>query len=96
MERKENSPLGLVVLAIFLLSVPGSVQLMQSWNSGTEFATTDMLVSIWNYVAGIILPEAAGLAIVGAVVNYSRKKSFMPLVFSSLAFLSVTALWKLV
>jgi len=90
------SPLGSVVSAIFLLSVSGSVRLMQSWNSGTEFATSDMLVSIWNYLAGTILPEAAGLAIVGAVINYSRKKSFMPLVFSSLAFLSVTALWKLV
>jgi hypothetical protein len=42
------------------------------------------------------LPEVAGLAIVGAVVNYARKKPFIPLVFSALAFLSVSALWKLV
>jgi hypothetical protein len=91
-----SSPLGSVISAIFLLTISGSVQLMQSWNSGTEFATADMLASLWNYLAATILPEAAGLAVVGAVINYSRKKPFMPLVFSSLAFLSVTALWKLV
>ena len=90
------NPLGSLVAAMFLLSINGSVQLMQAWNSGSEFATTDMLVSLWNYMAGTILPEAAGLAVVGAVVNYSRKKPFAPLVFSALVFLSVTAVWKLV
>ena len=90
------SPLGSIVAAIFLLSASGSVALMQGLNSGGEFATTDMLLSLWNYLAGTILPEAAGLAVVGAVLNYSRKQAFMPLVFSALAFLSVTGLWKLV
>jgi hypothetical protein len=89
------NPLGSIVAAIFLLSVSGSVALMQGLNSGGEFATTDMLLSLWNYLAGTILPEAAGLAVVGAVVNYSRHKPFMPLVFSALAFLSLTGLWKL-
>jgi hypothetical protein len=69
---------------------------MQSWNSGSEFATTDMLTSAWNFLAGTILPEAAGLAVVGAILNYARQKPFMPLVGSGLAFLSVSAIWKLV
>ena len=90
------NPLGSVVSAIFLLGLSGTVRLMQGFNSGGEFATTDMLVSLWNYLAGTILPEAAGLAVVGAIVNFSRKKSFMPLVFAALAFLSVTGLWELV
>ena len=90
------NPLGSVVSAIFLLGLSGTVRLMQGFNSGGEFATTDMLVSLWNYLAGTILPEAAGLAVVGAIINFSRKKPFMPLVFSALAFLSVTALWELV
>lgn len=93
---QSSSPLGSVIVAIFLLSLSGTVRLLQSFNSGTEFATTDTLVSVWNYLSGTILPEAAGLSVVGAIMNYSRKKPFMPLVFSSLAFLSVTALWKLV
>jgi hypothetical protein len=90
------NPLGSVVAAIFVLTVSGTVKLLQGFNSGGEFATTDMLASLWNFLAGTILPEAAGLAVVGAVVNYARKKPFMPLVFSALAFLSVTACWKLV
>ncbi|SRR6266852_3988591 len=91
-----TSPLGSIIAAIFLLSISGSVKLMQGFNSGGEFATTDMLASLWNYLAGTILPEAAGLAVAGAVINYSRRRPFLPLVFSALAFLSVTALWKLV
>jgi hypothetical protein len=88
--------LGSVVAAIFLLAVSSTVQLMKTWNSGTEFAMTDMLGSIWNFLAGTILPEAAGLAVVGAILNYARHRPFMPLVGSGLAFLSVSALWKLV
>jgi len=91
-----QNPLGSVIAGIFLLSVSGTVQLMQSWNSGSEFATTDMLTSAWNFLAGTILPEAAGLAVVGAIFNYARHRPFMPLVGSGLAFLSVSSIWKLV
>ncbi len=91
-----QSPLPSVIAGIFLLSVSGTVQLMQNWNSGSEFATTDMLTSAWNFLAGTILPEAAGLAIVGAIFNYARHRPFMPLVGSGLAFLSVSAIWQLV
>jgi len=91
-----QSPLPSVIAGIFLLSVSGTVQLMQSWNSGSEFATTDMLTSAWNFLAGTILPEAAGLAIVGAIFNYACHRPFMPLVGSGLAFLSVSAIWQLI
>jgi len=91
-----HNPLGSIIAAIFLLSASGTVQLMQSWNSGSEFATTDMLTSAWNFLAGTILPEAAGFAVVGAILNYARRKPFMQLVGSGLAFLSVSAIWKLV
>ena len=91
-----QNPLGSVIAGIFLLSVSGTVQLMQSWNSGSEFATTDMLTSAWNFLAGTILPEAAGLAVVGAIFNYARHRPFMPLVGSGLALLSVSGIWKLV
>ncbi len=91
-----QSPLASIIAGLFLLSVSGTVQLMQGWNSGSEFATTDMLTSAWNFLAGTILPEAAGLAIVGAIFNYARHRPFMPLVGSGLAFLSVSAIWQLV
>jgi len=91
-----QSPLASVVTAIFLLGASSTVKLMQSWNSGSQFAMTDMLSSIWNFLAGTILPEAAGIAVVGAILNYARHRPFMPLIGSGLAFLSVSALWKLV
>jgi len=90
-----HSPLGSAVAAIFLLSISGTVQLMQSWNTGSMFAITDMLSALWNYVAGTILPEAAGLAVVGAIINFARHKPVGQMVAAALAFLSVSALWKL-
>ena len=91
-----HNPLGSIIAAIFLLSISGMVQLMQTWNSGTTLATADMLTSAWNFLAGTILPEAAGLAVAGAIFNYARHRPFMPLVASGLAFLSVSAIWQLV
>jgi hypothetical protein len=91
-----HSPLASLIAAIFLLSAASTVQLMQSWNSGSQFATTDMLTSAWNFLANTVLPEAAGLAVAGAIFNYARHRPFMPLVGSGLAFLSVSAIWRLV
>ena len=91
-----QSPLASIIGAIFLLAVSSTVRLMQGFNSGSEFATTDMLASLWNFVSGTILPEAAGLAVVGAVINFARHRPALPLVFSALAFLSVSSLWALV
>ncbi len=90
-----QSPLGSVVAAIFLLSINGTLQLFESWNTGSVFATTDVLSSLWNFVGGTILPQAAGLAVVGAIINFVRHKPFGQMVAAALAFLSVSALWRL-
>ena len=55
-----KNPLGSVIAAMFLLSVSGTLRMMQGFNSGSEFATTDLLASLWNYLAGTILPLTAG------------------------------------
>ena len=34
--------------------------LLQGWNSGTKFATADVLAGLWTYTASRILPVAAG------------------------------------
>lgn len=91
-----KNPLASVIPAMFLLGVSSTVQLMQGWNSGSTFATTDLLASLWNYLAGTILPLAAGLAVVGAIINYARHKPFGSMIAAALAFLSVSALWRLV
>ncbi len=91
-----HSPLGSIIAAIFLLSLSGTVKLMQGFNSGGTLATADMLGSLWNFLAGTILPEAAGLAVVGAIISYAQHRPFARLVFTALAFLSVSGMWQLV
>ncbi len=91
-----KNPLASIIAAMFLLGASSTLQLMQGWNSGSTFATTDLLASLWNYLAGTILPLAAGLAVVGAIINYARHKPFVSMIGAALAFLSVSALWKLV
>jgi hypothetical protein len=68
------------------------MQLMQGWNSGGQYATTDMLTSLWNYIVGQIMPAAAGLACVGAVINFVRHRPWTRLVFAAISFLSVSGL----
>src|ERR1700719_2614103 len=57
-----ENPLGSIVAALFLMSLSATMQLFQGWNSGGQYAMTRMLPSLWNYIAGQILPAAAGLA----------------------------------
>ncbi len=90
-----DNPLGSIVAALFLMSISATMQLLQGWNSGGQYATTDMLSSLWNYVAGKIMPSGAGLACVGAIINYVRHRPWTRLIFAAIAFLSVSGLVKL-
>jgi hypothetical protein len=90
-----ESPLGSIVAALILMSLSATMQLFQSWNSGGQYATTDMLGSLWNYIVGQIMPSAAGLACVGAVINFVRHRPWTRLIFAAIAFLTVTGLLKL-
>ena len=85
-----------LIAALFLLGAQTTLNLLSSWNSGTQFATVDVLNSAWNYLAGTIMPIAAGLAIMGAVFNFVRQRPAMRLVAVSLALLSVSGIWYLV
>jgi hypothetical protein len=69
---------------------------IQNSNSGGQFATANVLDSLWNYMAGTICPIAAGLAIVGAIWNFVTRRPLMPMVGATLGLLTVSALWKLV
>ncbi|HLJ89613.1 MAG TPA: hypothetical protein VKZ53_22575 [Candidatus Angelobacter sp.] len=91
-----ESPLLSILSAMFLLSVGTTVTLMKSFNTGTQFATADVLDGLWNHLAGTILPTASALAIVGAIYNFAIKKPFFHLIAVALGMLSVTAIWKLV
>ena len=87
-----ENPIGSIVAALFLMSLSATMQLLVGWNSGGQYATIDMLSSLWNYIAGQIFPAAAGLACVGAVINFVRQRPCARLVFAAISFLSVSGL----
>jgi len=89
-------PLPSILAAMFLLGTQTTYSLLQSYNTGTRFATVDVLDSAWNYLAGTIMPVAAVLALVGAVLNFAARKPFLRLVAVSLAMLTTSAIWQLV
>lgn len=89
-------PLPSILAAMFLLGAQTTYSLIQSYNTGTQFATADVLDSLWNYLAGTIMPIAAGLAIVGAILNFATRRPAMRLVAVALAMLCVSGIWKLV
>lgn len=89
-------PLPSVIAAMFLLGAQTTYSLIQSYNTGTQFATVDVLDSLWNYLAGTIMPIAAGLAVVGAIINFATRRPAMRLIAVALAMLCVSGIWKLV
>src|SRR5437867_9280359 len=91
-----GNPLGSVLTAMFLLAIPATANLIASLDTGTRFSAVDVLDGLWNYVAGRILPAAAGLAVIGAIVNFATHRPAMRLIAAALAFLTMSALWRLV
>jgi len=89
-------PLPSVLAAMFLLGIEATHTLMSGYNSGTQYALADILDGLWNYLAGTIMPIAAGLAIAGAILNFATKRPTMRLVAVALAMLCVSGIWKLV
>ncbi|MGB6875409.1 MAG: hypothetical protein WBD87_05190 [Candidatus Acidiferrales bacterium] len=89
-------PLPSILAAMFLLSVQATYTMLGSYNTGTQFATADVLDSLWNYLAGTIMPIAAGLAIVGAILNFATRRPTMRLIAVALAMLCVSGIWQLV
>ena len=88
-------PLPSILAAMFLLGTQTTYNLLQSYNTGTQYATVDVLDSLWNHLVGTVMPIAAVLALVGAILNFATKKPFMRLVAVALALLTVSAIWKL-
>ena len=89
-------PLPSILAAMFLLGIQTTYSLLQSYSTGTQYATVDVLDSLWNHLAGTIMPIAAVLALIGAVLNFATRKPFLRLVAVALAMLTTSALWTLV
>jgi len=85
-----------ILTAMFLLSIPTTAFLIVSFQTDSRFATADIMDGIWNYLAGNILPVAAGLAVIGAIFNFLTNRPAMRLVASAIGFFTVSAVWRLV
>ena len=90
------TPLASILAAMFLLAIPATAALLKSWNDGSRFATAAVLEGAWTYTASRIMPIAAGLAVIGAIINFAFGRPAIRLIGSAAAFLTVSALWKLV
>jgi len=88
-------PLPSILAAMFLLGTQTTYNLIQSYNTGTQYATVDVLDSVWNHLVGTVMPIAAVLALVGAILNFATRKPFLRLVVVALALLTVSAIWRL-
>ncbi|HEX5481665.1 MAG TPA: hypothetical protein VFZ08_03465 [Terriglobia bacterium] len=91
-----QNPLLSILAAMFLLGAQGVVGLFQGWNTGTPYATADVLAAAWTYLAGTIMPIAAGLAIIWGIFNFAMHKPWLRMVGVALAMLCVSGIWKLV
>lgn len=91
-----QSPLLAILAAMFLLGAQGVMSLFQAWDTGTRFATVDVLAAAWNYLAGTLMPIAAGLAIIWGIFNFATHKPWLRMVGVALAMLCVSGIWKLV
>ncbi len=89
-------PLPSILGAMFLMALPATLALVQGYNSGTQYATADVLDGLWNYAAGSLCPVAAGLAIVGGIWNFVTRRPVLPLAGATVGLLTVSAAWKLI
>jgi hypothetical protein len=78
------------------LGIQTTFTLIQGYNTQTQYATVDVLDSLWTHLAGTIMPVAAVLALVGAIWNFATRKPFVRLVAVALALLCVSGIWQLV
>jgi len=84
-----------IVAAMFLLGIQTTSSLLEGYNTGTPYATVDVLDGLWNHLVVTIMPIAAVLALMGAILNFATRRPFLRLVAVSLAMLTVSAIWKL-
>ena len=83
---------------MFLLSISNTHALIDAWTpDGDRFSIALGLTSMWNYLAGRILPVAAGLAICGAILQFAfNRPGYLRLILCAGGFLTTSALWLLI
>jgi hypothetical protein len=91
-----SHPLPSILTAMFLLAIPATALLISNLQTDTRFSAVDIMDGLWSYLAGRILPIAAGLAVIGAIFNFLTNRPAMRFIASAIGFLTVSAVWRLV
>lgn len=93
-----TGPLPSILSAMFLLAISSTHALIEGWTPGSDrFSIAIALESMWNYLAGRILPVSSGLAVCGAIVQFAfNRPGYLRLVLCAAGFLTVSALWLLI
>ena len=91
-----RSPLYSILGAMFLLSIASHAGSDARVEFRHEVCHRRRAGWLWTYTASRILPVAAGLAIIGAILNFAFGKPAMRLICCAAGFLTVSALWRLV
>lgn len=91
-----GTPLRSLLAAMFLLAVPATKALLAGWNTGTNYATVDVLAEAWTYLTARVMPVVAGLALCAAILNFASGRPALRLVGCAAGFLILPAAWRLV
>jgi len=94
LESQGRNPFPVHPYSNVLLGAPATFTLIQSYNTGTPFATADVLDSLWTHF-GSDRANRCSTAVIGAVINFAS--AAVDAVDSRrLAFLCLSGIWRLV
>jgi hypothetical protein len=91
-----GNPLAAILGTMFLLAIQTTYNLLAGWNTAGQYATVDVLESLWTYIASTLCPIAAVLGIIGAILNFASHRPVKPMIVAVIGFLTVAGLWSLI
>ena len=92
-----TGPLPSILSAMFLLAISSTHSLLESWTPSDRFSIAIALESMWNYLASRILPIASGLAVCGAIIQFSfNRGGYLRLILCAAGFMLVSSIWILI
>jgi hypothetical protein len=81
-------------IAIALLTISTIETTLTNFTAGTSWGHA--MAAIWREIATVYCPIFGLMAIIGAIINYARRKPVVPLVASAFMLLSVSGVWAVI
>jgi hypothetical protein len=90
-----ESPLTSILASFALLSLNSLYELLESYHTDGQYASVDMLSSLWMFTAGRLAPIAAGCSAIGIMWSIAHQRPWLHLAGAGLGFFSLFGLWAL-